>query len=198
MALYCCRAATRGGKPGGTMESSFSSFGWVAARSTSASTGEYEMTDLNVSSVHAKGRAVLETFDYDGVRLLPGRLEAQVRAARNVYGSIPNDSILKGFRRENGLPAPGEDLRGWCKTRSAVIFGQLLSGLARLGRATGDRSLWDKANALLAGWHETLPADGNLRLRPYDWEKLVCGLVDLHHYAGSADALPILRQITEQ
>jgi len=156
------------------------------------------MTDLNVSSVHAKGRAVLETFDYDGVRLLPGRLEAQVRAARNVYGSIPNDSILKGFRRENGLPAPGEDLRGWCKTRSAVIFGQLLSGLARLGRATGDRSLWDKANALLAGWHETLPADGNLRLRPYDWEKLVCGLVDLHHYAGSADALPILRQITEQ
>ena len=150
------------------------------------------MTDLNVSSVHAKGRAVLETFDYDGVRLLPGRLEAQVRAARNVYGSIPNDSILKGFRRENGLPAPGEDLRGWCKTRSAVIFGQLLSGLARLGRATGDRSLWDKANALLAGWHETLPADGNLRLRPYDWEKLVCGLVDLHHYAGSADALPIL------
>ena len=155
------------------------------------------MTDLNASSAHARGRAVLEAFDYDGVRLLPGRLEAQVRSAREVYGSIPNDSILKGFRRENGLPAPGEDLRGWCKTRSAVIFGQLLSGLARMGRATGDRSLWDKANALLAGWHETLPADGNLRLRPYDWEKLVCGLVDLHHYAGSAAALPILRQITE-
>ena len=53
-----------------------------------------------------------------------------------------------------------------------------------MGRATGDRSLWDKAEALLAGWYETLPADGNLRMRPYDWEKLVCGLVDLHHYAG--------------
>ena len=155
------------------------------------------MTDLNTSSVHAKGRAVVETFDYDGVRLLPGRMETQVRLAREVYSSIPNDSILKGFRREGGLPAPGEDLRGWCKTRSAVIFGQLLSGLARMGRATGDRSLWDKAETLLAGWHETLPADGNLRMRPYDWEKLVCGLVDLHHYAGSAAVLPILGQITE-
>ena len=41
-----------------------------------------------------------------------------MQSAREVYSSIPNDSILKGFRRESGLPAPGEDLRGWCKTRT--------------------------------------------------------------------------------
>lgn len=155
------------------------------------------MPDLNFNSPHARGKAVIEAFDYDGVRLLPGRLQAQVQSAREVYASIPDDSILKGFRREGGLPAPGEDMRGWCKTRSAVIFGQLLSGLARMGRVTGDHSLWSKADALLAGWHETLPADGNLRLRPYDWDKLVCGLVDMHHYAGSASALPILAEITQ-
>ena len=155
------------------------------------------MADLNASSVHAKGKAIIESFDYDGVRLLPGRLETQVSRARDVYAAIPNDSILKGFRRESGLPAPGEDMRGWCKTRSAVIFGQLLSGLARMGRATGDHSLWDKAEALLAGWRETLPADGNFRLRPYDWDKLVGGLVDLHHYADSAAALPVLAQALE-
>ena len=155
------------------------------------------MADVNRGAAFARGKTVIETFDYDGVRLLPGRLETQVQLARQVYGSIPNDNILKGFRRDAGLPAPGEDLRGWCKTRSAVIFGQLLSGMARMGRATGDRSLWDKAEALLAGWHATLPPDGNVRMRPYDWEKLVCGLVDLHHYAGSAAALPILKRITE-
>ena len=154
------------------------------------------MTDLNRSSAHARGKAVIETFDYDGVRLLPGRMDAQVRQARQVYSSIPNDSILKGFRRQSGLPHPGEDLRGWCRNKTAGIFGQLLSGMARMGRATGDRSLWDKAEALLAGWYETLPADGNLRMRPYDWEKLVCGLVDLHHYAGTTSALPILAQTT--
>jgi len=152
------------------------------------------MADLNAASIHAKGKTLIESFDYDGVRLLPGRLKTQVERAREVYGSIPNDSILKGFRRESGLPAPGDDMRGWCKTKSAVIFGQLLSGMARMGRATGDRSLWEKAEALLAGWRETLPADGNFRLRPYDWDKLVGGLVDLHHYAGSTTALPILAE----
>ena len=155
------------------------------------------MAELNASVALARGRTVIESFDYDGVRLLPSRLEAQVRSAREVYASIPNDNILKGFRLDSGLPAPGEDMRGWCKTRSAVIFGQLLSGMARMGRATGDRSLWDKAEALLAGWQATLPPDGNVRMRPYDWEKLVCGLVDLHQYAGSTTALPILERITE-
>jgi len=155
------------------------------------------MTDLIWSSPYSRGKAVIETFDYDGVRLLPGRMQAQVQRAREVYSSIPNDSILKGFRRASGLPHPGDDLRGWSKINTAKILGQLLSGMARMGRATGDRSLWGKAESLLAGWHETLPPDGQLRMRPYDWEKLVCGLVDLHLYAGTAAALPILEQATD-
>ena len=155
------------------------------------------MTDLNWSSPHARGKAVMETFDYDGVTLLPGRMLAQVQRAREVYSSIPNDSVLKGFRRDSGLPHPGQDLRGWSKTNTAKTFGQLLSGMARMGCATGDRSLWDKAEALLLGWRQTLPPDGSFRMRPYDWEKLVCGLVDLHLYAGTAAALPILEQATE-
>ena len=57
------------------------------------------MPDLNWSSPYARGKAVIETFDYDGVTLLPGRMQAQVQRAREVYSSIPNDSILKGFRR---------------------------------------------------------------------------------------------------
>ena len=140
-----------------------------------------------------KGRAVLQSFDYEHVRLLPSRFLAQVEQARALYGAIPNDDILKGFRRQAGLPAPGEDMKGWCKASSAVIFGQLLSGMVRLGRATGDRALIDKAIALYEGWAATLAPDGNARMRAYDWDKLVCGLVDLAKYADVESALSTLR-----
>jgi uncharacterized protein len=139
---------------------------------------------------------VLETFEYQGVRLLPSRFQSQMERAREVYGAIPNDDIMKGFRRAAGVSAPGNDLKGWCSKTSAVIFGQLLSGMARLGRATGDDELLAKAATLLAGWTALLGADGNARMRPYDYDKLVCGLVDLHLYGGSQTALPILERVT--
>ena len=141
-------------------------------------------------------RAVLETFDYDGVRLLPSRFQEQAEQARDVYFSIPNDDILKGFRRAAGLRAPGNDMRGWCSETSSVIFGQLLSGMARMSRATGDHALRDKALALLDGWKETIGRDGPAGMRLYEWEKLVCGLVDLHRYAGCQDAMPLLERLT--
>lgn len=144
-----------------------------------------------------KGKTVLQAFDYEHVRLLPSRFLDQVNQARALYGGIPNDDILKGFRREAGLPAPGVGMKGWCKSTSAVIFGQLVSGMVRLGRATGDRALIDKAIALHEGWLETLPPDGNARMRAYDWDKLVCGLVDLAKYADVPSALPALRKTVE-
>jgi uncharacterized protein len=139
----------------------------------------------------------LQPFDYDGVRLLPSRFLSQVERASEVYGAVPNDDILKGFRRAAGRPAPGQDMRGWCSRTTSGIFGQLLSGMARMGRATGEAALHAKAAALLEGWAETLAPDGDARMRPYDWEKLVCGLVDLHCYANSSSALPILARTTE-
>ena len=85
-------------------------------------------------------------------------------------------------------------MKGWCKSTSAVIFGQLISGMVRLGRATDDGALIEKANALFEGWLETLPPDGNARMRAYDWDKLVCGLVDLGRYSGSDRAVAALRR----
>ena len=138
------------------------------------------------------GREVLSAFEYDGVRLLPSRWGDQARRAREIYCAIPNDDILKGFRRAAGLPAPGHDMRGWCSETSACIFGQLLSGMARMSRATEDAALRDKALALFGAWQQTIGPDGDARMRVYDWEKLVCGLVDLHVYAGCRDALAVL------
>jgi len=140
---------------------------------------------------------MLQSFDYDGVRLLPSRFREQVERACEVYGSVPNDDILKGFRRNAGLPAPGHDMRGWCSRTTSGIFGQLLSGMARMSRATGERALGAKAVALLEGWTETLRPDGDARMRPYDWEKLTCGLVDLHLYAKVSSALPLLARTTK-
>ena len=88
-------------------------------------------------------------------------------------------------------------MKGWCNSTSAVIFGQLVSGMVRLGRATRDGALIDKANALFEGWRETLPPDGNARMRAYDWDKLVCGLVDLGRYGGATRAVLTLRQTVE-
>lgn len=57
---------------------------------------------MNANSV-ARGKTILHPFDYDGVRLLPGRMLDQVENARVIYGAIQNDDILKGFRRNAGL-----------------------------------------------------------------------------------------------
>jgi uncharacterized protein len=141
-----------------------------------------------------RGTTVLKAFEYQDVRLLPGMLLTQVEQARQLYSSISNDDILKGFRHEAGRLAPGDGMKGWCKSTSAVIFGQLISGMVRLGRATDDGALIEKANALFEGWFETLPPDGNARMRAYDWDKLVCGLVDLGRYSGSERAVAALRR----
>jgi DUF1680 family protein len=135
---------------------------------------------------------VLHPFNYQGVSLLAGRMLTQVEHARTVYGAIPNDDILHGFRRNAGLPAPGNGMRGWCSATSGVIFGQLLSGMARLGCGMNDSVLIEKAVELMDGWAETLPASGDSGMGCYEFEKLVCGLVDLYEFAGVSAALPLL------
>jgi hypothetical protein len=51
-------------------------------------------------------RTLLEPFDYQGVRLLDGRLRKQYLATRDFYYNLSDDDILKGFRKRAGLPAP--------------------------------------------------------------------------------------------
>ena len=63
------------------------------------------------------GKTVLKAFEYQDVRLLPGMLLTQVGQARQFYSSISNDDILKGFRHEAGRLAPGDGMKGWCKSK---------------------------------------------------------------------------------
>ena len=94
-------------------------------------------------------KLAVEPFDYDGVRLLDSPWQKQYQAARDFYLAIPDDDILCGYRRAAGLPAPGKPLGGWCGQNSNTVFGQWLSGMARLHRATGDGPIRDKAHSAL-------------------------------------------------
>ncbi len=132
----------------------------------------------------SSSRLRIEAFDYQGVKLRDSRWRTQVQTARDYYLNVSNDDILCGFRAAAGLPAPGKPLGGWCAKDSQTVFGQWLSGMARMYRATGDSALRDKASYLLAEWAKTIKPDGDCGMHHYSYDKMVCGLVDMKLYAG--------------
>jgi uncharacterized protein len=144
----------------------------------------------------------LEEFDYSGVRLLDGPLSRQFQATRDTYYGIPNDSLLFGFRQRAGLPAPGKSLDGWYGNDTFSIFGQVLSGMARMSKATNDQPLREKALFLMTEWGKTMEPDGYFfyskhpNVFHYTYEKTVGGLNDMYEYAGEKDALVYLDKIT--
>ena len=138
----------------------------------------------------------ISAFNYDGIRLRDSRWNEQFLNAREFYYNVSNEDILQGFRADAGLPAPGQPLGGWCDKNSDTVFGQWLSGMSRIYRATDDQQMRDKASYLLTEFAKTVGSDGNCRMQVYPYEKLVCGLVDMHEYAGQDKAIPLLEKVT--
>jgi hypothetical protein len=149
-----------------------------------------------VATSKPSSRIALEPFDYRGVTLRDSRWKTQYLATRDFYLNVSDDDILKGYRTAAGMPAPGETLGGWARVNTNEIFGQWLSGMARMYRATGDDEMRAKAVRLMHGWAQTFGPDGDCRMDTYAYDKAVCGLVDLHLYADVAEAIPILENIT--
>lgn len=162
----------------------------------------------------AGSRNLLEPFNYSGVRLLDGMLRKQYTNTRDYFYNIPNDDILKGFRIRAGMKGWGNDLRGWysgdptltywwTKGDTFNTFGQWLSAMARMAKATGDQAIAEKAVHLMMEWGRTIDDDGYFfySRRPwqphYIYEKTVGGLVDLYEYCGRKDALRLLERITD-
>jgi len=149
------------------------------------------------SSAPAASLVKIEPFDFRGVKLLESRWQKQMQSARDYYYSISDDDILHGFRAEANLPAPGKTLGGWAARDSGGIFGQWLSAMSRIYRATGDSALRDKAVKLVTEFAKTVKSDGDTRMRHYAYEKLVCGLVDMQLYADHADSIGLLEKVTD-
>jgi len=77
------------------------------------------------------------------------------------------------------------------------VFGQWLSGMARMYKATGDTAIRDKAVLLMTEWAKTVTPEGDCRMRHYPFEKLTCGLIDMKLYAGSDEAVGLLEKVIE-
>jgi uncharacterized protein len=155
----------------------------------------------------------IEAFDYSGVTLRPSFWQRQASSGHDFYLGLSNDDILHGYRVAAGVAsAPGRALGGWCSPNSNTVFGQWLQSMARMQRAYADKDLREKAGLLVSEYAKCWPgmtqasARGNGRaaaggptggLGHYPYEKLVGGLLDMHHYAGHPEAMPLCDRITE-
>ena len=155
---------------------------------------------------------VLEEFDYGDVSLDSTLHEGQLRETHAVLMELSDDALLKPFRQMAGQKAPGDDLGGWYAYdphnqnylfdrgfAPGATLGQWVSALARsyaIDKAPKTREKVIRLNRLYA---KTIGGDfyEDTRFPAYTYDKLVCGLIDSHKYAGDPDALKILDATTK-
>lgn len=150
-----------------------------------------------------EARKALRALDYQGIELADSLHRRQLDEVRERFADLPNDALLHPFRVRKGLPAPGESLPGWYGAGIFNNIGQFFTLYARVYAASGDKRFADKAAELFHGWAETVDDDGYFLDSPepkfskeYTFDKIVCGLLDIHQYVG-IDTLAVLRRITE-
>lgn len=149
-------------------------------------------------------RTILEPFEYSGVRSGDSNINRQIEYIKEFYLNIPNDDLLKGFRKRVNLPTYGaRDLKDWYSGDVYHIFGQLLSSYSRLYAVTGDEDCKAKTTALIDGWAACIEPDGYFyytrkpNARHYIYDKMVGGLVDAYIFTKNDKALIHLNTITD-
>jgi uncharacterized protein len=134
-------------------------------------------------------------FDYGSVALTGGPLKSQYDFIHAHYLGLDNDRLLRVYRQHAGLAAPGLDMGGWYGEDGFIpghSLGQYISGLARLGRSTGDAACHRKVAELIDGFAAALAANsvpyagpGAQQLWPaYVLDKHVIGLLDAYTLSG--------------
>jgi DUF1680 family protein len=148
----------------------------------------------------------LREFDYKDVRLTGGPLKEQYDHLHAHYLGLDNDRLLKGYRQHAGLPAPGKDMGGWYDPDGFVpghSLGQYISGLARIGRCTGDPACHQKARELVQGFGAVFEANTNPFAGPnaekvwpaYVMDKHIIGLLDAYQLSGFEPARALLPKV---
>jgi DUF1680 family protein len=153
----------------------------------------------------------LTTFGYGDVTLNSVLHQQQFDDTHAVLMGLNEDSLMKPFREMSGMAAPGEELGGWYMYKpdydyrkdSAGLcpggtFGQWVSALSRNYAITGDKATREKV-LLLNRLYAKSVASGFFvknRFPAYCYDKLVCGLIDSHQFAGDPKAFEILKQTT--
>ena len=150
---------------------------------------------------HPPAVPVLAVFPYGAVELLNGPLKRQFDENHAFFLNLNEDRLLKIYRQRSGLPAPGEDMGGWYDDFCpGAHFGQYVSALARFAAATRAEATRAKVKRLVRGYAQTIDSDGtffvDLRYPGYTYDKLACGLLDAHSWAGDEAAIPALYATT--
>jgi len=155
--------------------------------------------------------APLAQFDYGDVTLSSELHEKQLEETHRVLMGLSDDSLLKPLRQMSGQPAPGEDIGGWYRYNPdykygdpdgfapSCTFGQWVSALARMYAIKRDEATRQKVLRLNRLYAKTISGDyyDKNRFPTYCYDKIVCGLVDSHKYAGDRDAFSILDHTTD-
>jgi uncharacterized protein len=148
----------------------------------------------------------LQEFAYGRVAFEPGLQQAQLDQTITVLSGMSEDSLLKPFRRRAGLAAPGCDLGGLYSPNDGIdsgeTFGQWISALSRYYAISGDTASRSKVHRLLDGFSRTVDSSGRIltdtnSAPAYLYDKLTCGLMDAHEFAGYPSALKTLDTLTK-
>jgi hypothetical protein len=180
--------------------------------SAALAAGSAVLRDAHALGAPEKATTPLSQFAYQDVRLFDGPMLEQFRNNHSLFLNLNEDSLLKPFRQLAGLSAPGEDMGGWYspstlfdppKNMTGYVpghtFGQYVSGLARAYAVTGDKPTQAKVQRLVAGYSPTISEKfyNGYCLPAYTSDKITCGLIDAHQFAGDAHALAILDHATD-
>lgn len=142
------------------------------------------------AAAHSRASNTFTEFDYGSVQLTGGPLKEQYDRVHAFYLAIANDRLLKVYRERAGLPAPGTDMGGWYGRDGFIpghSLGQYISGLARIGKATGDAACAAKVGALVDGFAATLGPDDQIYAGANSKKVWPCYVLD-KHLAGLMDA----------
>ena len=134
----------------------------------------------------------------------------------DVLLGLNEDSLLKPFREMAGMPGPGASLGGWYAWKPdynfhhddiglapGATFGQWTSALSRFyaGSRFGGAGGRDELASRVVRLHELLGqaiAPGyfaRTRFPGYSFDKLVCGLMDAHQWAGDSSSYSVLDRV---
>ncbi|WP_161989061.1 beta-L-arabinofuranosidase domain-containing protein [Sphingomonas glacialis] len=156
-----------------------------------------------------QGKEAVHEFPYGAVRLTGGVIKQHYDHIHAHYLALDNDRLLKVFRQNAGLPAPGPDMGGWYDADGFVpglAFGQYVSGLARIAAATGDTVAKAKVAALVDGFGKAMLVAKNPYAGPkaqeqwaaYVMDKYVVGLIDAYRLCGVEQARTLLPMIIDK
>jgi DUF1680 family protein len=182
-------------------------FHCAACAGAATSLGVVPFAHAATAALH--GKEAVHEFPYGAVRLTGGVIKQHYDHIHAHYLALDNDRLLKVFRQNAGLPAPGPDMGGWYDADGFVpglAFGQYVSGLARIAAATGDAAARAKVAALVDGFGKAMLAAKNPYAGPkaqeqwaaYVMDKYVVGLIDAYRLCGVEQARTLLPMIIDK